>query len=125
MGGRGPAVPAALACLAFALGPLAAASCAPLPQDHVWGAYAYDSTDDCLAVNGEVDVLPGPDPGTCSTVRCWQSHDGNAFVTDTACDAPPDFTDHSSDPQGSLCARALAAYQRAGHAACPEMDAGQ
>jgi hypothetical protein len=52
--------------------------------------------------------------------------DGTAYVTDRACDGPPDFRDGTADTSGA-CAAALAAYGAdGGQVRCPVVpeDAG-
>ncbi len=90
---------------------------------HVFGGYAYDPAQDCLEAPGALDVLEGPAPAPCPTVRCWLAPDGTAVVTDEACDAPPDYEDETSASSG-LCPKALAAYGRAGHGQCPASPDG-
>jgi len=91
---------------------------------HFFGGYAYDATQDCLDPPGVVDVVAGPDPGQCPAVRCWQGPDGSIYVTSEACDAPPDYEEHTGDMSGP-CVKALAAYADAGHDICPTpADAG-
>jgi hypothetical protein len=95
---------------------------------HVFGAYRFeegmDPAEDCLEAAAAVDVVDGPDPGICNGVRCWIAPGGNVFVTTTACDAPPDYRDHTSDPAGTACGRAIAVFQRIGTGNCPAQDAG-
>jgi hypothetical protein len=85
---------------------------------HVFGGYAYDPTQDCLYPPGVVDVIDGPEAGSCPGARCWVAPDGEVYVTDRACDAPPDYQDHTADTSG-ICVQALAAYGRKGHSRCP------
>ncbi|MFO0759979.1 MAG: hypothetical protein U0359_26070 [Byssovorax sp.] len=87
-------------------------------QVHVFSAFRYDADHDCLEAAAVVDVIDGPDPGTCPAVHCWENPLGDAFVTDQACDAPLDFHDHSGDADGP-CAKALAAFARDGMGKCP------
>ena len=114
------------ALLALALGGVsivASASCTDA-EVHVFGGYSYDPDLDCLDTSGAVDVISGPDPGTCSKLRCWLSPDGVAYVTDKACDAPPDYKDETASTTG-LCVKALATYAKKGHDLCPvPADAG-
>lgn len=86
---------------------------------HVFGAHRYDQARDCLEAAAAVDVLEGEDPGACSEVRCWMSPEFEVYVTDTACEGPLDFRDGTGDPEGTACARALAAYDRPDHGLCP------
>jgi hypothetical protein len=92
---------------------------------HVFGGYAYDPAQDCLVLTDAVDVVAGPAPAApCPVVRCWLGPDGVAYVTDTACDAPPDYQDETKISTGA-CVKALAAYQKKGHQLCPAaVDAG-
>ena len=86
---------------------------------HVFGGYAYDPTQDCLEISGGIDVIDGPAPPTpCSILRCWVAPDGSAYVTDQACDAPPDYKDETQSSSGP-CVKALVVYGRAGHGLCP------
>jgi hypothetical protein len=92
---------------------------------HVFGAYRYEEGPDCLEAAAAIDVIEGKDPGTCPSIRCWMTPADDVYVTSTACDAPPDYADHTSDPPASGCGRALAAFARAGHSPCPiPPDAG-
>jgi hypothetical protein len=93
---------------------------------HVFGGYAYNAEavdGGCLEVSGAIDVIDGPpQPDPCNVVHCWVSPAGDVYVTDTACDAPADYTDHTHDPSGP-CVKALAAYDPDGGVKCPA-DAG-
>jgi hypothetical protein len=91
--------------------------------DHVFGGYAYDQGQECLYASGAIDVIAGADPGMCPLLRCWQASDGSIYVTDQACDAPPDYQDHTHDTSG-LCVKALAIYMSPGHGLCPMPDGG-
>jgi hypothetical protein len=92
---------------------------------HLFGAYTYDPEGDCLGASGIIDVLEGPETKPCDVVRCFVTPGGNVLVTDQACDAPPDFVEHTEDPEGP-CVKALAAYASEGHGRCPRAaeDAG-
>jgi len=110
--------------------PLAAAAlvvlCAAACQgrlDHVFGGYAYDATANCLYTSGAIDVVAGADPGMCPMLRCWQAPDGSIYVTDEACDAPPDYQDLTHSTSGP-CVKALAVYASLGHGLCPMPDGG-
>ena len=93
--------------------------------DHVFGGYPYDATQDCLDAPVAADVVAGADPGTCPQlgVHCWLAPDGSIYVTDGACDAPPDYQDQTKDVS-SLCVKALAAYNRSGIDLCPGQPDG-
>ncbi len=108
--GETPKPPAlAAAGVAALLVALVAAHACSNNVDHVFGGYAYDPVNDCLYTSGAVDVVAGPDPGPCSMLRCWMSPGGLVYVTDEACDAPPDYQDETKDGSGP-CVKALAAY---------------
>lgn len=83
---------------------------------HTFGAFPYNVTLGCLESATAVDVIDGPDPGSCAEVRCWVNPGGAVFVTDQACDAPLDYTESASGP----CKSALEAYKK--HVMCG--DAG-
>lgn len=89
-------------------------------RSHLFVAERYDTAKDCLESPAAVDVIEGPDPGTCEVTRCWISDRGEAFVTTGACDAPPSYTDES-DAAGTdaPCGRALSALARPGGGRCP------
>lgn len=107
-----------------AFGGLLGTACGP-GRVHVFGAYRYETGGDCLEGAAAVDVIDGPDPGACNASRCWISPAGEVYVTSTACDGPPDYVDHTKDPAGAPCARALVAFARTNHGACPaQPDAG-
>ncbi len=90
---------------------------------HEFGGYLYDPAADCLEVSGFIDELSGPPPAPCLNLTCWESPAGVAVVTDTQCDAPPDYQNRTHD--GSQpCVKALAAYGRPGHGLCPDAGAG-
>ncbi len=84
---------------------------------HTFGAERWDPARNCLEKGSAVDVVEGKDPGSCAATRCWESRDGEIWVTTTACDAPPDYREGTGDPAGSACAGAIAA--RARDATCP------
>ncbi|MCK6590415.1 MAG: hypothetical protein L6Q76_22860 [Polyangiaceae bacterium] len=88
----------------FAL--LALAACEDRPV-HAFIAARYNPDDHCLEAPFAVDVVAGPDPGSCPITRCWETPSGEVLVSTTACDAPPDFHDKTADSAGSPCARAL------------------
>lgn len=90
---------------------------------HVFGGYAYDEAGDCLLTPGVVDVIDGPAGTPCKKVRCWVAPDGTVYVTDTACDAPPDYQDQTQASSG-LCVKALEAYEAEGHGRCPTAPDG-
>jgi hypothetical protein len=87
------------------------AACSP-QRSHLFGAQHYDPDHDCLEKGAAVDVIEGPDPGTCDVLHCWVAPSEDVYVTTTACDAPPGYVDHTADPAGTPCARALAAHNR-------------
>lgn len=80
---------------------------------HTFAAAQYDPVRGCLLAEDTIDVVEGADPGLCVETRCWETPAGNVYVSTTACDAPPDFVDHTSDPDGSPCAKAIAALKEA------------
>ncbi|HVY44257.1 MAG TPA: hypothetical protein VHB21_00200 [Minicystis sp.] len=104
------------------LGAAAFAACSNR-EVHAFSAWAYDADRDCLERPSIVDVLDGPDTGPCSQLRCWVSAGGDVYVTDTACDAPPDFKNETSDETG-LCPEALKVYGRDMHGECPMSGTG-
>jgi len=112
------------AALLAAAAVAAAASCTG-ELSHIFGGYAYDSQQGCLEPSGGVDVVAGADPGQCPMLRCWAAPDGTIYVTDEACDAPPDYVDHTHDGF-KPCVKALALYAEPQHALCavPEGGAG-
>jgi hypothetical protein len=85
---------------------------------HVFGAFPYDALRDCLDVGQTLDVIDGPDPGSCSVLRCWLDPAGAAFVTDKSCDAPLNLTESTT----GACIPALVAYKN--HLMCPDLDGG-
>ena len=91
---------------------------------HLFGAYIYDADGGpdggCLYSPTVLDVLDGPEPEKpCTNVICWLGPDGTAYITDRACDGPPDFTDHTQDTSGP-CVKALEAYGAdGGKVSCP------
>jgi hypothetical protein len=97
---------------------VAAASCSD-DSVHVFGANRYDPTRDCLEPGAAIDVIDGPDPGACDALRCWISPADEVYVTTTACDAPPGYVEHSTDRAKTLCGKAILAYLRDDHGACP------
>ena len=110
--------------VAFCVALVALAASCSASGVHVFGAYHYDAGRDCLEALAAVDVIDGPDPGVCSATRCWLDATGEVFVTTTACDAPRDFVDHTTDPMSS-CVAALVALARTNHGLCPTTaDAG-
>jgi hypothetical protein len=115
--------PVLLAMAGGVLALLAESACESRPI-HVFGGYAFDPTHDCLDPACAVDVVAGADPGPCPTIRCWLSSGGIAYVTTTACDAPPDYVDETHNPSSTLCVKALAEYTDAGPTICPASDIG-
>jgi hypothetical protein len=105
-----------------ALGAAAAVDCTGR-LDHAFGGYAYDPTLSCLEASGAIDVIAGADPGQCAMLRCWLAPDGSIYVTDAACDAPPDYVDET-DNDFPACVKALALYNGPGHTLCPMPDGG-
>ena len=112
-----------LAAAVATAGVLAAACVGKL--SHVFGGYAYDTQEGCLEPSGGVDVVAGADPGQCPMLKCWGAPDGSIYVTDEACDAPPDYIDHTKDGFPA-CVKALALYAEPEHHECvvPEAGAG-
>jgi len=96
----------------------AAAGCDDL-QVHPFFGSRYDPARDCVESPAVLDVLEGPDPGRCETIRCYEAPEGDdVFITDGACDAPDGYVDRTNDAK-SPCADALTAYAREGHSRCP------
>ncbi len=91
--------------------------------DHVFGGYTYEASLDCLEASGAIDVVAGADPGTCPMLHCWAAPGGTIYVTDEACDAPPDYVDHTHDGFPA-CVKALALYAMPQHKLCPMPDGG-
>ena len=60
-------------------------------------------------------MVAGPDPGMCPRVRCWVSPGDLVYITDEACDAPPDYQDETTADAGP-CVNALADYYNAADA---------
>ena len=85
---------------------------------HTWGAYPYDADTGCFGEAEIVDVVDGPDPGSCPVVHCWVNPAGDIFVTDKACDSPLDLTESTS----GVCAVALKTFRNPGM--CAVLDAG-
>jgi hypothetical protein len=112
-----------LAPLAAAYGLVLAHAGCQARVAHVFGGYAYNEGQTCLYASGAIDVIAGADPGTCAMVLCWHAPDGSIYVTDQACDAPPDYQDQTNDTS-SLCVKALAIYNSPGHGVCPTPDGG-
>lgn len=70
-------------------------------------ASQYDAEGDCLGPVLAVDVVSGPDKGACNTLRCWISPGGEVYVSEAACDAPPDYAESVDGPcKQALCAHA-------------------
>src|SRR5262249_25985337 len=88
-------IDAAVSRGAVALLALASAACSTT-HVHLFGAYRYEMDRDCLESPAVVDVIDGPDPGMCAMLRCWISPGKEVYVTDTACDSPPDYAEHTS-----------------------------
>jgi len=95
----------------------------PATHVHIFGAFRYDAMSCCLEDAAGVDVIDGPDPGNCAEVRCWISPASEVYVTDKACDAPPDYSEHTSDTSGP-CVDALAAFQGKKRCGGPGSDGG-
>jgi hypothetical protein len=74
---------------------------------HAFIAARFDPDRACLEKPAAIDVVAGPDPGSCPETRCWETPSGEVFVSTTACDAPPDFIDKTADLAGSRCGEAL------------------
>lgn len=108
---------AALACAA-------AVGCESGPNAHPFYAASYDAATGCLGAVLFVDVLEGPSPGDCKQVVCWLDTRGHAYVSETMCDGPPDWTRVEAPKAGSLCEAALVAWQQYGAGQCaPEAGA--
>jgi hypothetical protein len=90
---------------------------------HGWAAWQYDIQHDCLLTPAVVDVLSGPEKGTCQQVRCWESPGHEIYITNTACDAPPDYTNETNEKSGA-CHAALEIFGRASHGQCVVPDGG-
>jgi hypothetical protein len=91
---------------------------------HAFGGYAYNETADCFYLSGAVDVIAGADPGQCpNRLRCYVAPDSNVYVTDDACDSPPDYQDETHSTSGP-CVKALAAFARPGNSLCPDAGYG-
>ena len=112
-----PRVAAALLALPVASAVLIGGAC-DARLVHTWGAFPYDATTDCFGDAQILDVLDGPDPGSCPVVHCWVNPVGEIFITDNACDAPIDLTESTS----GACAAALKTFKTPGM--CAIVDGG-
>jgi hypothetical protein len=100
---------------------------------HPFFASSYDPSTGCLGAAAINDVLDGPDPGVCNQPVCWINQRGDAFVSFTMCDGPPDWTRVDKPMAGSLCEQALAAGTQWGAGKCapeagadgPQSDGGE
>jgi hypothetical protein len=84
---------------------------------HIFAARRYEEANDCLEDTAGADVIAGPDPGACDRVRCWVSPGTEVYVTDLVCDAPPEYTEGTTDTTGP-CVKAQEAYRRPRHGRC-------
>lgn len=98
--------PLALLASVVAASGLSLGACEDRPV-HAFVAARFDPEAACLEEPAAVDVVAGADPGTCAVTRCWEAPSGEVFVSSTACDAPPDYTDKTEAPAGSPCSKAL------------------
>ena len=110
-------VAAALLALPLASAVLVGGACSA-SLVHTWGAFPYDAEHDCFGDALILDVLDGPDPGSCPVVHCWVNPTGEIFVTDKACDAPIDLTESTS----GTCSAALKTFKLPGK--CAVLDGG-
>lgn len=101
----------------------AGAGCHPEAEVHPFYAARYDAQAGCLDAVTIQDVLEGPDPGRCNQVICWLNHRGEAYVSLTMCDGPPDWARVDAPESGSPCAQALEALKEHGTGQCGS-DAG-
>ena len=92
---------------------LALLACEEALQPYPFAARRFDPDQQCIGPSEVVDILNGPDPGSCDAARCWRSPSGEIYVTTLACEAPPDFIEGTEDPAGSPCAEALTALSAA------------
>jgi hypothetical protein len=91
---------------------------------HPFFASNYDPDTGCLSAVTLGDVLDGPDPGSCQQTLCWVDTKGNAHVSLTMCDGPPDWKKVDLPAPGSICAAALEALKQWGVGNCaPEAGA--
>ncbi len=110
--------------LAIAVVAVMAAGCDSGPEAHVFYASKYDPASECMGPMVYADVLSGPSPGDCQQLVCWLDVKGNAYVSQTMCDGPPDWTRVDKPAVGSLCEAALNAWQAYGAGGCaPEAGA--
>jgi hypothetical protein len=85
---------------------------------HTWGAFRYDAEHDCFDDAEILDVIDGPDPGSCPVVHCWVNSASEIFVTDKACDAPLDLKESTAGD----CASALNSFKT--RVKCVDVDGG-
>jgi hypothetical protein len=110
--------------LAIAAVLAATAGCDSGQEAHVFYASRYDPATGCLGSTDYADVLSGADPGDCDQVVCWLDTKGNAFISATMCDGPPDWTRVDKPAAGSVCEAALKAWAQYGAGQCaPEAGA--
>ncbi len=99
------------------------AGCDSEAEVHPFYAARYDAQAGCLEAVTIQDVLEGPDPGRCNQAICWLNHRGEAYVSLTMCDGPPDWARVDAPESGTRCAQALAAQTESGAGQCGA-DAG-
>jgi len=90
---------------------------------HAFYASRFDPETGCLDALSLGDVLDGPDPGPCNETKCWLDTRGDAHVSLSMCDGPPDWTRVDAPLPGSKCEAALRAMETWGIGHCAP-DAG-
>ncbi len=109
--------------LAIAAVSAIATGCDSGPTAHVFYASQYDPVSQCMGPMVYADVLSGPSPGDCEQLICWLDTRGKAYISQTMCDGPPDWTRVDKPQAGSLCDAAMRAFLQFGAGGCPP-DAG-
>ncbi len=110
------------ACWLLLIG-AAGAGCHAEAEVHPFYAARYDAQAGCLEAVTIQDVLEGTEPGRCNQVICWLNHRGEAYVSLTMCDGPPDWARVDAPEPGTRCAEALEALAESGAGQCAA-DAG-
>jgi hypothetical protein len=94
-------------------------------QTHVLPGQLYEAARDCIDPTTSIDIVDGPDPGTCSPPTCivtpaGQNGGATGIYVTTECGPYPPLDDTSGSE--ALCTAALAAFAQ-GNVCASDADA--
>jgi hypothetical protein len=110
---------AILAALALAFGATLFALGCNDSGSHIFAGQEYDAVKECLDPVSSIDVIAGPDPGTCpaACVVALAEDGGKTAYLSTMCGPYPVYPFEKNTAGEPLCAQAFAAFKASAYCA--------